>query len=144
MYSLDYASIYQSDHPGHRLNKKIWALRITDRSPCSTFFNSFFPPLLAVWAEQSLWSTFFFCSIEKVCNGEDLKQGWTRDRLFDSNPNLVNSAVVEAHWTEGGQLCFHALLVMLQLFPLDLLPHFPSLLDGLHHCVLVPEQRGRI
>ncbi|TNN86645.1 hypothetical protein EYF80_003113 [Liparis tanakae] len=45
---------------------------------------------------------------------------------------------------EGGQLCFHALLVMLQLFPLDLLPHFPSLLDGLHHCVLVPEQRVKL
>lgn len=29
---------------------------------------------------------------------------------------------------------------MLQLFPLDLLSHFASLLDGLHHRVLVPEQ----
>lgn len=33
---------------------------------------------------------------------------------------------------------------MLQLFPLDLLSHFASFLDGLHHRVLVPEQRGRV
>lgn len=58
--------------------------------------------------------------------------------------NLVGSAVVEAHRSEGGQLRLHALLVMLQLFPLDLLPHFPGLLNGLHHCVLVPEQGGGV
>lgn len=64
--------------------------------------------------------------------------------LYDSSPYLVNSAVVKAHCAQGRQLCLHALLVVLQLFPLDLLPHFSSLLDGLHHCVLIPEQCSRV
>lgn len=68
---------------------------------------------------------------------------WNGDKTEELNQtgsNLVDSAVIEAYWTEGGQLRLHALLVMLQLLPLDLLSHFPSFLDGFHHCVLVSEQ----
>ena len=54
--------------------------------------------------------------------------------------DLVRSAVADAHGVEGRQLGLHALLVVLQLLPLDLLPHFPGLLNGLHHSVLVPKQ----
>lgn len=60
--------------------------------------------------------------------------------------NLV--AVVEAHAAEGRQFGLQALvsrllllLLLVELLSLDLLPHAPGLLDGLHHCVLVPEQR---
>jgi len=55
--------------------------------------------------------------------------------------NLVHSAVAEAHGGEGGELGFQPLLVVL---PLDLLSHLPGLLDGLHHSILVPEQRGGV
>ncbi len=58
--------------------------------------------------------------------------------------NLV--AVVETHAAEGGQFGLQTvvsrlLLLMVELLPLDLLPHAPGLLDGLHHRVLVPKQR---
>lgn len=33
------------------------------------------------------------------------------------------------------------LLLLVELLPLDLLPHVPGLLDGLHHRILVPKQR---
>lgn len=36
------------------------------------------------------------------------------------------------------------LLLLVELLPLDLLSHAPGLLDGLHHGVLVPEQRCRV
>lgn len=58
--------------------------------------------------------------------------------------NLV--AIVEAHaaecWQFGLQtvVSWLLLLLLVELLPLDLLPHAPGLLDGLHHCVLVPEQ----
>lgn len=59
--------------------------------------------------------------------------------------NLV--AVVEAHaaqsWQFGLQTVVSWLLLLLvvELLPLDLLPHAPRLLDGLHYRVLVPKQR---
>lgn len=60
--------------------------------------------------------------------------------------NLV--AVVEAHAAQSWQLGLQTvvsrlllLLLVVELLPLDLLPHAPRLLDGLHHRVLVPKQR---
>lgn len=59
--------------------------------------------------------------------------------------NLV--AIVEAHAAEGGQFGLQTLvsrlllLLLVELLPLDLLPHAPGLLDGLHHRILVPKQR---
>lgn len=55
-------------------------------------------------------------------------------------------AIVEAHAAEGRQLGLQALvprllLLLVELLPLDLLPHAPGLLDGLHHCILVGKQR---
>ena len=53
---------------------------------------------------------------------------------------LSNLAAVKTHAAQYRQLGFQALLVMVKLLSLDLLPHLPGLLDGLHHSVLVPEQ----
>lgn len=57
--------------------------------------------------------------------------------------NLV--AIVKAHVAESRQfglqtLVSQLLLLLVELLPLDLFPHAPSLLDGLQHCVLVPKQ----
>lgn len=69
------------------------------------------------------------------------RAGWT-DRRTDGDSDLVSpAAVVEAHACEGRELGLHALLVVLQLLSLDLFSHLPGLLDGLHHRILVPEQR---
>lgn len=58
--------------------------------------------------------------------------------------NLV--AIVEAHAAEGGQFGLQTLvpwlllLLLVELLPLDLLPHAPGLLDCLHHRILVPKE----
>lgn len=61
-----------------------------------------------------------------------------------ADAHLVSPAVVKTEARESREFSLHALLVMLQLFTLDLLPHFPGLLDGLHHGVLVSEQCRRV
>lgn len=57
-------------------------------------------------------------------------------------------AVAEAHAAEGGQLGLQAVMprvlrvqLVVELLPLDLLPHAPGLLDGLQHGILVPKER---
>lgn len=57
-----------------------------------------------------------------------------------TDAHLVSPAVVKTESRESREFSLHALLVMLQLLTLDLLPHFPGLLDGLHHSILVSEQ----
>ena len=52
-------------------------------------------------------------------------------------------AIVEAHVAEGRQFGLQAVVSWLLLL-LDLLPHAPSFLDGLHHRILIPEQRSGV
>lgn len=77
MYTLNYASSYQYDHPGHGLKKKVLRITAISKSPCSTFFNSFFPPLLAGTDEHSLWSAACFFSLWKKLAKE---RTWIRDK----------------------------------------------------------------
>ena len=53
------------------------------------------------------------------------------------------AAIMEVHAAEAGELCIQTML-LLQLLPLHPLPHLPRLLDGFHHCILVPKQRCRV
>lgn len=50
------------------------------------------------------------------------------------------AAIAETHAAQGRELGLKALLLVMKLFPLDLLPHLPRLLDGVHHRILVPKQ----
>lgn len=56
---------------------------------------------------------------------------------------LLSPAVAQPHVVHGGQFPINSVWLLL-LLPLDLFSHLPSLLNGFHHCVLVPKQGRRV